>query len=91
MSPLLGVIVSWVGLVQVGPWVRVDSGGGCPRPWEEEGLMVRVRCVTLAPEDRWVPHVGGQIAQGGVGLGKLAHGLGLVLGMVAPGHGKSRG
>ena len=37
VCPLLGVILSWVGLVQVDPWVRVDTGGGCPRPWEGEG------------------------------------------------------
>ena len=36
-APLLGVLLSWVGLVQVDPWVRVDTGGGCPRPWGEEG------------------------------------------------------
>ena len=37
VCPLLGVILSWVGLVQVDPWVRVNTGGSCPRPWEEQG------------------------------------------------------
>ena len=38
MCPMFEVKVSQVGLAWVGPWVRVNSGGGCPRPWEQQGL-----------------------------------------------------
>ena len=47
LCPLLGVLVACVGLAWVGPWVRVDSGGGSPRPWEKQGL--RLGLGVLAP------------------------------------------
>ena len=66
VCPLLGVILSWVGLVQVDPWVRVDTGGGCPRPWEEEGLRLGLGILTLSPEEvAMCPSLGFQVPKVG--------------------------
>ena len=54
---LFEVQVSQVGLVWVGLWVRVDSGGGCPRPWEKQGLRLGLGMLTLVPDNSYVPHV----------------------------------
>ena len=78
----------WVGLSC--PWVRVDPGGGSPRPWEKQGLRLGLGVLALAPESGYVPLVEGSWWPM-LGWPKLAHGLGLILGEVAPGHGKSRG
>ena len=57
MCPMFEVQVSQVGLAWVGPWVRVNSGGGCPSPWEEQGLGLGLGVLTLAPDDGCVPPV----------------------------------
>ena len=58
----------------------------------EAGVQVRVRCVK--PWPLWVimcPLWGGFFHSVLGRVSRLAHGIGLVLGKVAPDHGKSRG
>ena len=85
--------MAYVGLARVGPWVRVDPGGGSPRPWEKQGLRLGLGVLALAPEGSYVPLVLGGVPVPRVGLAivMLAAGSGLVLGMVAPGPERIRG
>ena len=62
--------MAYVGLAYVGPWVRVDPGGGSPGPWEKQGLRLGLGVLALAPEDGCVPLVLGEVCscvQGGFG------------------------
>ena len=49
--------MAYFGLAYVGPWVRVDPGGGSPGPWEKQGLRLGLGVLALAPEDGCVPLV----------------------------------
>ncbi len=61
--------MAYVGLARVGPWVRVDPGGGSPRPWEKQGLRLGLGVLALAPEGSYVPLVlGGSLCPGWVWL-----------------------
>ena len=53
--------MAYVGLAYVGPWVRVDPGGGSPGPWEKQGLRLGLGVLALAPEDGCVPLVLGGV------------------------------
>ena len=75
--------MAYVRLAWVGPWVRVDSGGGRVR--------VRVRYINPVPWERLCAQCWGARCPRWGNLGNVAHGLGLVLGLVVPGHGGSRG
>ena len=63
--------MAYVGLAlgvlapEVGPWVRVDPGGGSPRPWEKQGLRLGLGVLALAPGV--VMGGGVPCAQGGFG------------------------
>ena len=86
--------MAYVGLAYVGPWVRVDPGGGSPGPWEKQGLRLGLGVLALAPEDGCVPLVLGRfvpVSRVGLAIVMLAPGLGLVLGVVAPGPRRNRG
>ena len=37
------------GLGNVSPWVRVSSGGGCPRPWVKQGLRLGLGVLSPGP------------------------------------------
>ena len=41
----------WVGLSC--PWVRVDPGGGSPRPWEKQGLRLGLGVLALVKGYFW--------------------------------------
>ena len=57
------------GLGDVSPWVRVSTGGGCPRPWVKQGLRLGLGVLALAPAGDYVPIVGGHGVLGRVSLG----------------------
>ena len=55
------------GSCNVSSWVRVSSGGGCPRPQEKQGLGLGLGVLTPAPEDGHVPPCWGvQVSQVGL-------------------------